>query len=263
MRRRDVVAVTGTTLRARRPRPRHVVILGSGRSGSSILGELFESLAAYDYRFEPSMAELGTIDYGARPVAIKVPKDDRARSPRFSPGLPFDLGELLDTVPEPRALVWIVRHPLDAVCSLRPGVAADWAHNPRPPDYERWLDRPLVERCARHWAYVNGPGHDTVGHLAEVVRYEDLVFEPVRTGMRVLARAGVGRRAASDAVARWAATVGNDKGAGAYEARRQDWLSGANRRRVGRWQSELDTADVERIRPILGSVPAKFGYKLR
>jgi hypothetical protein len=262
MRRRDLVAVAGALLRGRRSGLRHVVILGSGRSGTSILGELFEALDAYDYRFEPPMVELRSIDYGAGPVAIKVPKDDRTRSSRFSPGLPFDLRELFDTVPEPRALMWIVRHPLDAVCSLRPGIAADWAHNPRPPDFERWLDRPLVERCARHWAYVNGAGHDTVRHLAEVVRYEDLVFAPVPTAMRVLAHAGVSRGAAADAVGRWAATVGNDKGAGAHEARRQGWLSGANRRRVGRWQSELDRSDVDRIRPVLASVPTKFGYEV-
>jgi hypothetical protein len=43
----------------------HVVILGCGRSGTSIFGELFEHLAPYTYYSEPSFAELMEFDFEA------------------------------------------------------------------------------------------------------------------------------------------------------------------------------------------------------
>lgn len=243
-------------------RSRHVVILGCGRSGTSILGELFEADPAYDYRFEPALADLRSLPFGSGPVTVKVPKDDRARSGSFTPGLPFALAELLDLVPPPRVLVWVVRHPLDVICSLRPGIAADWAHSPRPPDFEQWLDRTLAERCARHWAHINGDGYEQVRDLAKLVRYEDLVFRPVATASSVLRHAGADRRSAARTAEAWAARVGNHKGAGAYEARHQDAWSSGNATRVGRWQTELTRDDVERVRPVLGSIPDEFGYEI-
>lgn len=248
--------------RRRGSRPRHVVVLGCGRSGTSNLGELFEAVPQYDHRFEPAMSELRTLPFDSRPVAVKVPTDDRARRARFTPGLPFDLEELLDAVPQPRALLWVVRHPLDTICALRPGIAADWAHDPRPDDFGRWLDRPLVERCARHWANVNGAGHDRVGALAEVVRYEDLVFRPVEAASRVLRHAGFDRRSATSTAEAWAGRVGNDEGDAAHDPRQQHWLSSGNPQAIGRWQTELGRDDVERVRPVLGTVPDKFGYEI-
>lgn len=51
-----------------------------------------------------------------------------------------------------------MRHPLDAVCSLRVGICGGCDHHPRPLDWEDWLGRSLVERCAHHWAVINGDG---------------------------------------------------------------------------------------------------------
>ena len=103
----------------------HVVILGCGRSGTSIFGELFESLRSYlgRYHFEPAFDQLHTIDFKSGSVAIKVPKVTTGH--RMTPGLPFLLEDLLAIVPEPRVIFWQVRHPLDTICSLRPGITAD------------------------------------------------------------------------------------------------------------------------------------------
>jgi len=223
---------------------------------------LFKAVPQYDHRLEPAMSDLWTLPFDSRPVAVNVPTDGRARSARFTPGLPFDLEELLDAVPPPRALLWVVRHPLDTICALRPGIAADWAHDPRPNDYGRWLDRSLVERCARHWANVNGAGHDRVGAVAEVVRYEDLVFRPVETASRVLRHAGFDRRSATGTAEAWAGRVANHEGYAAGDARQQHRLSSGNRQCVGRWQTELGRGDVERARPVLGTVPDRYGYEI-
>ena len=91
----------------------HAIVLGCGRSGTSILGELFAGLPGYSYHSEPPFEALAGIDYGA-PVAIKVPKPAAGRD--TSPGLPFLVDDLRAVVPEPREIFWLVRHPLDAIC---------------------------------------------------------------------------------------------------------------------------------------------------
>ena len=54
--------------------PSHVLILGCGRSGTSIFGEFFQDLSAYTYYSEPPYADLKTYNY-AKPIAIKVPTE--------------------------------------------------------------------------------------------------------------------------------------------------------------------------------------------
>ncbi len=96
--------------------PHHVVILGCGRSGTSIFGELFEHLPDYRYYSEPPLASLATLDYSA-PVAMKVPRESEGF--HCSPGLSFPLDTLLAIIPAPRTIYWQLRHPLDTICSLR------------------------------------------------------------------------------------------------------------------------------------------------
>ncbi len=131
--------------------PAHVLILGCGRSGTSIFGELFEHLPGYRYRSEPPFAALLAEGYGT-PQAFKVPRESPRHPP--TPGLSFPLQTLLDAVQGTLAVYWQVRHPLDAIASLRVGIAKSWGHHPRPPDWRQWLERPLVERCAHHWACI-------------------------------------------------------------------------------------------------------------
>ena len=71
----------------------HVVILGCGRSGTSIFGEFFDRLATYHgrYLFAPSFEALRNADFSAGPVAIKVPRVDATQA--MTPGLPFLLDD--------------------------------------------------------------------------------------------------------------------------------------------------------------------------
>jgi hypothetical protein len=105
--------------------PPPVMILGCGRSGTSIFGELFEHLPDYQYRSEPAFADVVDADYTS-PLAFKVPRESEGFSP--DPGQSFPLAALMRNRPDMR-LFWIVRHPLDAICSLRVGIAKNW----RPP----------------------------------------------------------------------------------------------------------------------------------
>src|SRR5262245_41559406 len=126
----------------------HVVILGCGRSGTSIFGELFEHIPGYAYYSEPSFDEVIGLSF-KDPVAIKVPRESEAHPAKA--GLSFPMNVLLSVLPEQRKFYWQVRHPLDAIASLRVGIAQNWGHHPKPRDWEEWLDRPLIEQCAHHW----------------------------------------------------------------------------------------------------------------
>jgi hypothetical protein len=163
-----------------------VLILGCGRSGTSIFGELFQGLATYQYRSEPDFVDMLATFGQSR--AAKVPIE----SGNFSadPGLSFPLNILLSEHPSTK-IFWIVRHPFDAVCSLRIGIGNGWCHHPRPPDWETWLDRSLVERCAHHWAYINSYGYESVRDCATLVRYEDLVRSPLEFAEDVCVKVGL------------------------------------------------------------------------
>jgi len=77
------------------------------------------------------------------------------------------------------------RHPLDTIASLRVGIAKNWGHHPKPPDWRDWLARPLVERCAHHWAYLNTVGYEAVRHLATVTRFSCMVSRRLSATMAV------------------------------------------------------------------------------
>lgn len=237
----------------------NVVILGCGRSGTSIFGELFENLPSYRYYFEPQFDELRTIDFNAGPVAMKVPKLPAGR--QMTPGLPFLLEDLLLTVPEPRVIYWQIRHPLDAVCSLRPGIGENWSHNPKPPDYRDWQSRPLINQCARHWQYINEVGYRAVKDMAVVTHYEDLVCDPRQFVRTICDRAGIFAFDRIEAIEAWVSTVGNSKSPTNYEAKRQvHWSRQDHVMRVERWRENLSLADIAMIWPIVEAAAAMHGY---
>lgn len=239
----------------------HVVILGCGRSGTSIFGELFEHLPGYDYKFEPAFDTLKRTDFSAGPVAVKVPKSSPGEA--MTPGLPFVLEELLAVVPEPRVIFWQVRHPLDAICSLRPGIEAGWSHNPRPPDFEQWTRKSLVMQCARHWQYINETGYEAVRDLAKVARYEELVSNPRAFALRICVEIGVDVTGCLTELERWVASVGNKKSPDSYEAKHQaHWSRQDHSRRVERWRENLSQTEIDPVRPIIQTAADILGYRL-
>ena len=184
-----------------RPAPANVVILGCGRSGTSIFGELFEAIPGYTYYSEPFLADVPCPASG--PIAVKVPRTAVGSSPPT--GASASLDDLRSVVPDP-TIFWQVRHPFDAICSLRVGIAQKWAHHPRPPDWQDWIDRPLVERCAHHWATINGAGYALVRGEAVVSRFEDMIRDPVTCAVTTCRLVG-GDTTAPELVA-WAYSIG-------------------------------------------------------
>jgi hypothetical protein len=240
--------------------PSHVLVLGCGRSGTSIFGELFEALPGFTYSSEPDLTDLPVLAPGER-LAVKVPRERPESHP--PPGLPVALPELFSALPEPLVVFWQVRHPLDAVCSLRVGISQDWGHHPRPPDWEAWADRPLVEQCAHHWAVINGAGYDQVRDVAVVSRFEDLIGDPSAAAASAVRAIGVNPVAVEAELQRWADRVRDTNDERFVEAiTSRPHSRPDHERRVGRWEENLTAEEVASILPIVAPAAARFGYSL-
>lgn len=230
-----------------------VLVLGCGRSGTSIFGELFDALPGYRYRSEPRLEELA--DEPLTGLATKVPHVDPALGPQER----FD--RLRRALADP-VVLWVVRHPLDAICSLRVGIADGWGHHPRPPDWQDWVGRPLVERCAHHWATINTVEWAVARpSTSAVVRFEDLIADPEGVARRTASL--LGTDADDPAVAAWWRRVRDRDDEQFVEAQTSRRRSRPDHSvRVGRWRENLDAADVEAILPIVRAAAADHGYDL-
>ncbi|MCB1039646.1 MAG: sulfotransferase domain-containing protein [Acidimicrobiales bacterium] len=234
--------------------PRDVLVLGCGRSGTSIFGELFESLPGYRYLSEPPVDVLRS-STGAPALATKVPHvpDAAAAQERVA----TMVGAMDDPI-----VIWVVRHPLDAIASLRVGIADGWGHHPRPTDWEQWLDRPLVERCAHHWATVNTVEWESARrHIRRVQRYEAMVTDPECTAREVAALVGT---SPDEATERWWRRVRDRDDEHYVEARTSRRRSRPDHTvRVGRWRENLSPADISAVAPIVAEAAALHGYDVR
>ena len=245
----------------------NVLILGCGRSGTSILGEFFEKAPGYRYLYQPRLVP-GTYAaaLGESPGAIAVNRPRVAREShesQLTPGLPFHWPTLWDAFPSPKVVIWIVRHPFDAVCSLRPGISSDWDHSPRPENWRSLQSAPWEEQCAHHWVNINLWGYDAVKSVARVLRYEDMVADPANSARTLISWIGLPEGAHARETETWITSVGNRKAPSVYEARFQDRWSELNHQfRVGRHRENLDDSQRELIRKLVEPVARKFGYDL-
>lgn len=242
-------------------RPQHVLILGCGRSGTSIFGELFKHLPPYTYYSEPPFANLKTFNY-EHPVAVKVPKESLGFPP--DPGLSFPLARWSELMPAPRAIYWQVRHPLDTICSLQVGIARDWGHHPRPPDWQQWLQRPLNQRCAHHWNYINSIGYRQVKELVKITRFEDMVRDPVGFAMGICRDVGVNVARHREAIEEWASRVQNTNNEKFIEAETsRPYSTNDHKVKVDRWKENMTLEEVKVVIPLIKKTAAAFGYALQ
>ena len=237
--------------------PPPVMILGCGRSGTSIFGEIFEHLPIYRYRSEPSFADVMKADYSV-PLAFKVPYEDAAFE--AEPGLTFPLAEMQRRAPEMKYF-WIVRHPLDAICSLRIGIAQNWRHHPKPPDWEEWLSRPLIDQCAHHWAFINRFGFEQVSNVAMIVRFEEMIVDPSAIAESVCEALGLNFSNYGITLSEWTGRVQDTNNDNFIEAKTSRAYSRTDHSvRVGRWRENLSSKEVKSVVPIVAEVGRAFGY---
>ena len=241
-------------------KPAHVLILGCGRSGTSIFGELFDHLSDYQYYSEPSYQMIKELDFTI-PTAIKVPKSH----PDFPPttGLSFPLKDLLETIPQPIKWYWQIRHPLDTICSLRVGIAKNWGHHPRPSDWEEWLDRPLLEQCAHHWNYINTVSYETVKEWVHIKHFEDMLDNSLAFAEGIAHEIGIDIHKNKLGLQTWANRVQNTNNQQFVEAQTSRAYSTKDHKvKIERWKENLSTAEVEQLVPMVKETAERFGYKL-
>ncbi len=235
-----------------------VMILGCGRSGTSIFGELFTSVTPYKYTSEPAFSEVMSVNYYSTVQAFKVPRESVEYPP--DPGLSFPIDVLRQRVPKMK-FFWIVRHPLDAICSLKVGISQDWGHHPKPLDWKEWLHRPLIERCAHHWAYINSVGFEHVSGIASVVTFEDMVTSPKSFVKTVATELGASNLSVKEPVHDWISRVQNTNNEHFVEAMTSRSYSRKDHKvRVGRWRENLSSEEVDQVLPIISKTARTFGY---
>lgn len=237
----------------------HAVIMGCPRSGSSILGELFEYLPGYQYMFEPeqSLVEKWFQDNPTGHVAVKFPKG----TPSIL-GCPCDWTRYWGVSRKPLQVIWIVRDPRDCVPSLLPGTISNWKLGLRPGDDasvvydgdENW------QGASNTWNVVNSKVWNHILEISEqvphVVRYEELVGktdEVVRELLSLL------EYEESVDIVPYCERVTNF--AGVSEAAVQTiWTRRVHSIRVGRWRQHVHERHLKIIRNTCSVTAKKFGY---
>lgn len=238
--------------------PKNVVILGCGRSGTSIFGELFEALPEYTYLSEPEFGEL-LENNSQPPLAVKVPRQSEDYVAPI--GLSFPIETLVKAWSEEPIFFWQVRHPLDAIASLKAGISNNWGHHPRPPDWKEWRQRPLLEQCAHHWATINGPGYNAVKEITTVAEFEKLLAEPLAFATSICQAVQQDIERVQPQLKQWAERVQNTNNEKFVEAKTSRRYSRPDHSvRVGRWRENLSPAEVEAIWPLVADAAAQFGY---
>ena len=238
----------------------HVLILGCGRSGTSIFGEFFQHLSPYTYYSEPAYADLKNYDYSS-PIAIKVPTESKEFLP--TEGLSFPLADLLETIPQPLTIFWQVRHPLDTICSLKVGIAKNWGHHPRPLDWQAWLHRPLLEQCAYHWNYLNTIGYEKVANLVTISKFEAAVLNPVTFTKNICRLINVDTQAEAQNIQHWCDRVQNTNNEKFVEAMTSRPYSTKDHQvKVGRWRENLTAEEVAQIWSMVEITAKQFGYAI-
>ena len=239
---------------------KHVCILGCGRSGTSIFGEFFDHLPHYTYYSEPLFSALGTIDYST-PVAIKVPAQDNEDD--FFDGLSFDLQKFIETFPDNHLIFWQVRHPLDAISSLRVGIDDNWGHHPRPGDWRERLSQPLLEKCAYHWNFINTNGYDQVKDRAVINTFEAMVQDPLSTAKKICELANIDFDQYQSQISQWVGRIQDEDNEKFVEAEcSRPYSRKDHSKKIGRWKENLSQADIVSILPYVGKGAGNFDYVL-
>ncbi len=238
----------------------HVLILGCGRSGTSIFGEFFQHLSPYTYYSEPPYSDLKAYDY-SQSIAIKVPTESEGFLP--TEGLSFPLEDLLERIPQPLTIFWQVRHPLDTICSLKVGIAKNWGHHPRPLDWQAWLKKPLIEQCAYHWNYLNTIGFEKVAHLVTISKFETAVLNPVAYTKNICELIQVDTQTEALNIQSWCNRVQNTNNPKFVEAMTSRLYSTKDHKvKVGRWRENLTVEEVEQVWPMVEATAKQFGYSI-
>lgn len=140
--------------------------------------------------------------------------------------------------------VILIRDPRDAYCSVRA-----FAARPEIRDLSPFLSFESADSFANYWQYTY---HGAITWLPDhiVLRYRDLVRDPIAASARVLDFLGLPRVPEVDLVARGSRT---------YEGH---GTSASPEVSIERWRQQLDPRDVRAIEAVCGELMQRYGYEL-
>jgi hypothetical protein len=237
----------------------HVLILGCGRSGTSIFGELFNHLSTHTYYSEIDFDLYLNKDF-SKPIASKIPRENRKY--QNTPGLSFPLDVLLERIPNIK-IYWQVRQPLDAICSLRVGISKTWGHHPQPPDYKDWMQESLLKKCAHHWNYINSIGYASVKKIAVVTTFEDLVRDSSKFSKDICEQLEIDPESHGLELKSWNRRVQNNNNEDFIEAlTSRTYSTQDHHNKINRWKENLTKENLDEIVPMVRQTAAQFGYVL-
>ena len=241
-------------------RKKHALVLGCGRSGTSIFGEFFQDLEGFSYHSEISMDKIINLNTSS-PIALKVPRASILYPGKK--GLSFPLDTLMSKFKNNIQVFWIVRHPLDTICSLKVGIANNWGHHPRPEDWESWLNEPLLDQCAYHWNYINTQGYKQVENVAHFVHFEDMIANAELFANEIGKFVDIDKYTNQQSIFSWCKRVQNSNNKNFVEAQTsREYSRPDHKSRVGRWRENLSEKEVSILWPKVEKLAVSFGYHL-
>ena len=152
--------------------------------------------------------------------------------------------------------VWLVRHPLDVVCSIKEIFDAMGVYPPDIHEYVRRFPAPL-EAFAHAWVDTNRSAQalaKTRPDHVVTLRYEDLLDDAPSELARILGFLGLDGDPA--ALLEAALAMSGDVGLGDWKTYEKRTLT---RQSVGRWK-ELQTPVLSRLVAIIGPLAIELGY---
>lgn len=248
-------------------------IAGHGRSGTTILGQLFEGIGECRVEYETSAAELGMTNVGS------------AVNPRFKQWADSGHGRTVDK--EPRNILrlaevcrvtggkglHIVRDGRDVACSVvganakRNQSAQEWLAKRTNDQWDWALSRADSESMAAlpdlvlvgsFWARLEVMARSKHSSAVMVVRYEDLVELPALTGGAIAEHVGGIDPAL---LARRAMKLMDDDPLGhVAHASSNNHNTDGHTVRVGRWRQQFTDDELAQLYYLAGSTYESFGY---
>lgn len=250
-------------------------IVGSSRSGTSILGELIASHPETNYVFEEEVwKKLVSKKDGSHVVSVKEVDDQKKKklrswmacykkgekiiiekNPRHIVHLPL----IKDIFPEAK-IIHIVRDGRDVACSLKSGLCGKtWAHVKPPRWKEIEKNYEGVIRCAWAWRDIMEiavKDLTIISHLR--VRYEDLIKNPQGVAKDVMRYLEIENH---EKVIKFCDRIQNET-KNSYSAKNQSrWSADDHENRIGRWKENMTESEKLEVEKILRPLLNKFGYK--
>lgn len=252
-------------------------VVGSARSGTSILGELIASHPKVKYIFEAhsiwEIAGIGvndghryTSDYATADVKEQIRNWFQEQSqgatvvveknPRNILRIPF----IQAVFPESK-IIHIVRDGRDVACSMVPGCGRDhWSHL-KPPSWRQFFSNYSgAVRCALAWKEIMEIGMQDLTQVSHLqVKYEDIVISPDLVAGKIFAYLGLDLH---PAVRKFCDQITNNTN-NSYHAKHQNqWYESDHEVRVGRWRYNLTDVEQEKINAILQPLLVTLEYSV-